>query len=131
MRNTAFTIGVFFAAAGLAGTARATTEISPDTAESGPSSATVRYHEGDLATSRGVQNLYDGIDRAAREVCDDTGEYVLRSSFAACERGAIASAVLQVDSAKLTEIYNRHYPGKPLSEALSLRLQPKITVVAG
>lgn len=131
MRNAAFTIGLFLGVAGLAGTARATTEVSPDTTESGPSSATVLYHEDDLATTPGVQSLYSGIDRAAREVCDDTGEYVLRSSFLPCERSAIANAVAQVDNAKLTEIYNEHFAKTPLIEALSLRLEPRIVVVAG
>jgi UrcA family protein len=131
MRNATFTVGLFFAAAGLAGSARATTEVSPNATESGPKSATVRYHNADLATTRGVQNLYVGIDRAAREVCDDNGEYVMRTSFAACEQSAIAGAVAQVDNEKLTQIYDRHYPGKPLDAAAALRLQPTIIVVIG
>jgi len=43
----------------------------------------------------------------------------------------VAGAVEQVDNAKLTDMYNRHYPSKRLTEAVSLRLQPTITVVAG
>jgi UrcA family protein len=125
------TAGLLLAAAGVAGTACATTATSPNATETGPKTATVSYHEQELATTRGVQGLYAGIDRAAREVCDDTGEYVLRSSFAACEQSAIAGAVEQVDSAQLTEIYNEHYPSKPLNAAASLRLQPTIIVVAG
>ena len=131
MSKAALTVGLLLTAASVAGTVRATTTTAPDSTERGVKSATVRYHEADLATTRGVQSLYAGIDRAAREVCDDTGEYVLRSSFAACEESAIAGAVEQVENAKLSEIYNRHYPRKPLTEALSQRLQPTIIVVAG
>ncbi|HUO67610.1 MAG TPA: UrcA family protein [Gammaproteobacteria bacterium] len=131
MSKAALTMALFFGLAGVAGSACATTAASPDATETGPKSAIVRYHEQDLATSRGVQNLYAGIDRAARGVCDDTGEYVLRSSFAACERNAIANAVAQVDNAKLTQIYSEHFPRAPLTEAVSLRLRPSIIVVAG
>ena len=113
MRNAAFTLGLFFAAAGLAGTARATTAVSPDASENGPASATVRYHENELATSQGAERLYSNLDRTAHDLCDDTGEFDLRASFAACERQAIADAVEQVDNVKLTEIYNEHFPKAP------------------
>ena len=71
------------------------------------------------------------LGRAAREVCDDTGEHALARSFAACEQTAIADAVAQVDNAKLTAVYDRHFPNRPLSEAVSLRLLPAIVVIAG
>jgi len=129
MSKRALTIGFFFVAAGVAGAAGATTTTAPDSTES--STVTVRYHKDELATSRGVQSLYSAIDRAARDVCDDTGDFALRSAFAPCEQSAIAGAVEQVDNAKLTDMYNRHYPSKRLTEAVSLRLQPTITVVAG
>jgi UrcA family protein len=131
MSKAALTIGLFLGLAGVAGSACATTAESPSTTRTGPKSETVGYHEADLATSRGVQNLWAGIDRAARDVCDDTGEYVLRDAFVNCERNAIANAVAQVDNAKLTQIYNDHFPHAPLTEAVSLRLQPTVIVVAG
>ena len=130
MSKRTLTIGLFFAAAGIVGAAGGTT-TAPDSTEPGSSTVTVRYHKDELATSRGVQNLYWAIDRAARDVCDDTGDFALRSAFAPCEQSAIAGAVEQVDNAKLTDMYNRHYPSKRLTEAVSLRLQPTITVVAG
>jgi UrcA family protein len=131
MSKAALTVGLFLGlgAGAATGSAYATTLASPDPTAV-PQSAIVRYHEKDLATSRGVQNLYLGIDRVARDVCDDTGEYVMRSVFAKCQQSAIANAVAQVDNAKLTQIYNEHFPRAPLSEAVSLRLQPSITVVA-
>jgi len=131
MRNAASTIGLFLAAAGVAGTARATTEVSPGTAESGPNSVSVRYHETQLATNRGARLLYARIDRAAEQVCDDTGELARRASFAACERSAIADAVAEVDNTRLTAVYDEHFPSYPLAEATSLRLIPAIIVIVG
>jgi UrcA family protein len=131
MRNAAFTIGLFFAAAGLAGTARATTAASPNAAEPDSKSVSIRYHEAQLGTSRGARLLFARIDRAAQEVCDDTGDFALRASFAACERSAIADAVAEVDNTRLTAVYNDHFPSHPLAEATSLRLIPAIIVVVG
>jgi UrcA family protein len=131
MNNRALTVGLLLASAGLAGFASATTTTAPDSSERGAKSATVRYHEQDLATSEGAKRLYSSLDRAAHEVCDDTGEYALARSFADCERTAIADAVAQVDNAKLTAVYDRHYPNQPLSEAVSLRLLPAILVITG
>jgi UrcA family protein len=130
MSKRALTIGLFFAAAGIACAAGATT-TAPNSTEPESSTVTVRYHKDELATSRGVQSLYAAIDRAARDVCDDPGDFVLRSAFAPCEQKAIVGAVEQVDNANLTEMYNRHYPSKRLTEAVSWRLQPTIVVVAG
>ena len=130
MRNAAFTIGVFLGVAGLAGVAGVTT-TAPYSSDPDSSTVTVRYHKEELATSDGVQSLYSAIDRAARNVCDDSGDFALRAAFTPCEQKAIAGAVEQVDNAKLTDIYNRHYPSKRLTEAASLRLQPTIVVVAG
>jgi UrcA family protein len=119
------------AAAVVASAARATTAASPDANERSPQSTTVRYHEGALATLRGAQRVYYSIDRAAHEVCDDTGEFDLRRSFAACEQGAIADAVAEVDNAQLTAVYNEHFPDAPLVQATSLRLIPAIIVIVG
>jgi UrcA family protein len=131
MSKGTFTAGLFLAAVGMAGTARATTAASPDATETGVKSATVRYHEAQLATSRGARTVYSRIDRAAHEVCDDTGEYVLKASFAGCERSAIADAVAQIDNPRLTAVYNEHFPNDPLIEATSLRLLPAIIVIVG
>jgi UrcA family protein len=131
MSKGAFTVALFLAAAGLARAAQATIAASPDATETRTQSAVVRYHAGQLGTSRGAQTVYASIDRAARDVCDDTGEFVLRASFAACERGAIADAIAQVDSPRLTAVYNDHFPNYPLAEATSLRLIPAIIVIVG
>ncbi len=130
MSKVALAAGLFLAAAGVAGTARATTAASaaPDL---GTQSVTVRYHASQLATSRGAHLLYARIDDAAREACDDPGEFDLRASFAACERSAIADAVAEVDDTRLTAVYNEHFPNYPLVAAASLRLIPAIIVVVG
>ena len=117
------------AAAGVAGTARATTTASTYAGDTNSKSVSVRYREAQLATSRGAHSLYARIDRAAEEVCDDTGEYVLKTSFAACERSAIADAVAQIDDTRLTAVYDENFPGYPLAEATSLRLIPAIIVI--
>src|SRR5215831_17252962 len=101
MNTRALTVGLFLATTGLAGYASATTTTAPDTSERGANSVTVRYHRRDLATSEGAERLYWSLDRAARDVCDDTGEYSLAHSFTDCERTAIADAVAQVDNANL------------------------------
>jgi len=129
MSKAAITTALFLGLASVAGTALATTTTSPDTTQTGPKSVSVRYHETQLATSRGARRLYSRIDLAAQEVCDDTGEFELRASFAACERSAIADAVAQIDSTRLTEVYNEHFPSYPLAEATSLRLIPAIIVI--
>jgi UrcA family protein len=123
--------GLLLSAVCVAGTARATTAASPNTIETESNSVSVRFHEAQLATSRGARTLYSRIDRAAQEVCDDTGEFTLRASFAQCERSAIADAVAEVDSARLTAVYNDHFPMYPLVEATSLRLIPAIIVIVG
>ena len=131
MSKAALTAGLLLAAVGVAGTARATSAASPNAIETDSQSVSVRYHDTQLATTRGAHTLYARIDRAAQEVCDDTGEYELRASFAACERSAIADAVAQVDNRRLTAVYNEHFPGYPLAEATSLRLIPAIIVIVG
>jgi len=131
MSKGAFAAGLFLAAIGVAGTARATTAAAPSTIEANSDSVTLRYHETQLATSRGARTLYARIDRAAQEVCDDDGDFSLRAAFSACERSAIADAVAQVDNDRLTAVYNEHFPSYPLVEATSLRLIPAIIVVVG
>jgi UrcA family protein len=123
--------GLFLSVVGVAGTARATTAASPNAVETGPNSVSVRYRETQLATSRGAHLVYARIDRAAKEVCDDTGEFDIRASFVACERSAIADAVAEVDNTRLTAVYNEHFPLYSLAEATSLRLIPAIIVIVG
>ena len=131
MSKGAFTVAVLLAAAGFARAAQATIAASPDATETGQQSAVVRYQAGQLGTARGARTVYASIDRAAREVCDDTGEFVLRASFAACERSAIADAVAEIDDPRLTAVYEDHFPKYPLAEATSLRLMPAIIVIVG
>jgi UrcA family protein len=129
MSNRALAAGLLLAAFGLAGTAHATTAASTDSGDT--QSVKLRYRTAELATTRGAASLYSRIDRAAHDVCDDTWEYALRPAFAACERSAIADAVAQVDNARLTAVYNEHFPSHPLIEATSLRLVPAIIVIVG
>jgi UrcA family protein len=131
MSTAARAAGLFLAAVGVAGTARATTAASPNAIAAETDSVSVRYHASQLATSRGAHLLYARIDRAAQEVCDDTGEFAFMHASAACERSAIADAVAQVDDDRLTAVYNEHFPRYPLVEATSLRLIPAIIVIVG
>jgi UrcA family protein len=131
MSKGALAAALFLTAVGAAGAANATTAASPNAAATKSNSVSVRYREIQLATTRGAQTLYSHIDRAAQEVCDDTGEFALKASFAACERSAIADAVAQVDNTRLTAVYNEHFPSYPLVEATSLRLIPAIIVIVG
>jgi UrcA family protein len=130
MSNRALTVGLFLATAGLAA---ATTAATPSYSAAEESGVTVRYHEDELATSDGTDRVYWDLDRAAHRVCDDTGEYVLRRSFAPCERAALASAVSEISSANLTTEFNLHFPGEPLrpDEQFSQRLRAFIVVVVG
>lgn len=131
MSKGALAAGLFLAAIGVAGTARATTAASPNATDTNSNSVNIRFHAAQLATSRGAHTLYARIDRAAQEVCDDTGDFALRAAFIACERSAIADAVAQVDNDRLTAVYNEHFPSYPLVEASSLRLIPAIIVIVG
>ena len=130
MIKEALAAGLLLAAAGVTAPAHATSATSVNT-EAGSSSVTVRYHESQLATSHGAHLLYARIDRAAQEVCDDTGEFEFRGSFAQCERSAIADAVAEVDDNRLTAVYNEHFPKYPLAEATSLQLIPAIIAIVG
>jgi len=131
MSKGAFAAGLFLAAVGATGAARATTTASPNTSGPDSYSVSLRFHEAQLATNRGARSLYARIDRAAHDVCDDPGDFAIRAAFAACERTAIADAVAQVDNTRLTEVYNEHFPDHPLAEATSLQLIPAIIVIVG
>ena len=93
MSKGAFTVGLFLAAAGVAGAAQATIAVSPDATETDRRARSSAITQRNSRRAAARRRVYASIDRAAREVCDDTGEFVLRASFAACERSAIADAV--------------------------------------
>ncbi len=78
-------------------------------------SEVVRYGDLDLATAGGADLLYSRLNRAARNVCDEDSLEPVSAALwwltKSCEQSAIAHAVAQVNSAKLTAVYDRHYPG--------------------
>jgi len=131
MCNQGLKTTLFLAAVAATGAAWASTATSPDPFAGEPKGAVVRYRASDLATSDGARHLYLRLAEAASDVCDDTGEYDLRQSFADCERTAIADAVSVLGSASLTAEYDRHFPNQPFEERrLSRGPQRPIVVVA-
>ncbi|HUL82280.1 MAG TPA: UrcA family protein [Gammaproteobacteria bacterium] len=131
MGNQGLRTTLFLAAVTASGGAWATTATSADPFAGVPKGTVVQYRESDLATSDGAKHLYLRLAEAASYVCDDTGEYELRQSFATCERTAIADAVSVLGGANLTTEFNRHFPNQPLGDRrLSRGPRSPIVVVA-
>jgi len=78
----------------------------------------VRYGDLDLSTNQGADHLYVRLDRAAHQVCGDTGDPLFleaRHSYRVCEQKAIEHAVAQLGRPKLTATYDQHFPNQPLA----------------
>jgi UrcA family protein len=83
---------------------------SAATPESAAPSVTVRYSDLNLGTEQGTEALYARLVSAARAVCGapdirDLGALVAAH---ACERQAVANAVRDVRSPRLSAIYSAH-----------------------
>jgi UrcA family protein len=75
-------------------------------------SVTLRFDPRDLNTDQGGDRLLVRIGLAANKVCDDGDSLFVQmesSSYRACRRDAIASAVAEVNRPTVTAAYNRHY----------------------
>jgi UrcA family protein len=72
-----------------------------------PMNVVVRYSDLNLSQPRDARALYDRIQRAAREACDDhmyeSLERLVR--FHKCVNQAVTNAVANVSSKQLTEIH--------------------------
>jgi len=72
----------------------------------GPS-ITVRYADLDLSRVAGAQTLYRRIKGAARSVCGDQGRRIEEQhQWKSCYQGAIADAILGVNSPLLTMVHS-------------------------
>jgi len=74
-------------------------------------SVVVRYTDLDLSRPKDARTLYDRLHAAARSVCTNIGvqqdDLALLSEYQRCVRDAMANAVANISSARLTEIYSR------------------------
>lgn len=74
------------------------------------SSITVNYAELDLSQPAGAQILYSRIEQAAFEICNGFigpfGE--IRTKASPCYKNAVANAVAQVNSPRLSALHRAH-----------------------
>jgi UrcA family protein len=71
-------------------------------------SMTVRFADLNLTNDEGVRALFQRIQHAARVVCDEAippNDVLHISHWSSCYNGAVANAIGQVNSAKLTAMY--------------------------
>jgi UrcA family protein len=83
-------------------------------ASAAESHVTVRYGDLSLNVEHDAERLYARLHRAAEKVCnaDDVDAVFpeVRAAIYACEQGAIARAVAQVNSPKVTAEFNHRHP---------------------
>jgi UrcA family protein len=72
-----------------------------------PRNVVVRYSDLNLSQPHDVSTLYNRIQRAAREACenDETGSLARLQQFHKCVDQAVTNAVAAVSSRQLTEIH--------------------------
>jgi UrcA family protein len=102
------------AAFAFAGTAQATSHVSQ---QSDVPSTKVKYLDSELTTYSGAQQVYGRIHAAAWRVCSDMID--AHNPVDALNRGrciaeVIDSTVREMNSPKLTAIYNHEQNGEPL-----------------
>ncbi len=104
--------------AGVSGSAMATTSVlSHENADA--RQVIVRYADLNVDTAQGAEQLYDRMRHAAHVVCSDPGEptYAMYHAYHHCLQHTLGQAVATVDHAKLTALYDRHFPGSHLADA--------------
>lgn len=77
----------------------------------------VHYGDLNVNTETGAHELYRRISYAAHEVCGeatDPSYSTLTLEYQKCRQAAMEQAVAKVDRAKLTELYDQHFPDYPL-----------------
>ena len=77
----------------------------------------VRYSDLDLSQPQGARALYYRIQRAARMACGgiDVEDLPHRAQFHVCVDQAVANAVTNIDSQRLTEIHEAQVQRQPRS----------------
>jgi UrcA family protein len=82
------------------GTANASTTDDPPT-------MVVKYSAQDLATQRGLNDLYHRLVLAAKRVCPEVPfhDLSLQARVAQCQDQAVARAIRQIDNAQLAALY--------------------------
>jgi UrcA family protein len=89
-----------------------------DTSGSEPTKKTVTYGDLNLANPQGVEQLYQRVVGAARQVCDSLDGRSLqeKEQFSTCVKQSIARAVATVDQPALTALHSTKV-GQPGSMA--------------
>jgi len=84
--------------------------VQADNLDSVTSQFAVRFSELSITTPEGAETLYARIRLAAKLVCGTEGErkLALLASRRDCVQKAIDTAITDVNSAELTEIYQAH-----------------------
>jgi UrcA family protein len=79
---------------------------TPDTVPS----VAVKYDAQTLSTERGVGELYQRIQLAAKQVCPDQSvrELAAQQQVQACRRQAVARAITQIDNSRLAALHAGH-----------------------
>jgi UrcA family protein len=81
-----------------------------------PKNVVVRYSDLNLSQPQDVSTLYNRIQRAAREACEDYEAPSLArlQQFHRCVDQAVTNAVAQISSQRLTEIHEAqtHHPSR-------------------
>jgi UrcA family protein len=103
MRLMMILCGLASAGAGVAGAA-----TLGDGAQDAAPKLAIRYAPQQLATDEGARALYRRLVSAAEEVCPGpvTGSHLLSTSALRCRDQAVASAVRQVNSERLAQVYS-------------------------
>lgn len=68
----------------------------------------IRYAPQELSTDEGARTVYQRLVSAAEEVCPGpvTGSHIVSGSAQRCREQAVASAVRQINSARLAQVYS-------------------------
>jgi UrcA family protein len=102
------------AALAFAGTAQATSHVSQ---QSDAPSAKVKYLDSELTTYSGAQQVYERIHAAAWRVCSDmidANNPVDALDQGRCIADLVGSTVKDMNSPKLTAVYDHEEKGEPL-----------------
>jgi UrcA family protein len=120
MNSKILTTALLATFAGSAATAAFATSVSQpqDARDMETSSVIVRYGRDDLTSDDGTKRLYERLQRAAETVCGSDQAWDVLSvmqfrDVRMCEQDAMGRAVDEVDSPRLTAMYDQHWEGAP------------------
>lgn len=124
MKTPTFKFTLFTAIASVCATTALVANPTPALARATDTVTThVMVHYGDLNLNKtgDADRLYIRLDRAAERACGaykyDPLFLELWRGIRKCEHNAIGNAVTQVDSPKLTAVYDQHFQGFPSARA--------------